>query len=87
MPKMTTTAEKNTQGGMDIYVSESYTVKFDRSFKSNNVFIVLSECGGNGGRFYQYRFTSIAKDKFIVQLFSNYPNYEPPTGMWIAIEK
>ena len=87
MPLMKTGTTKHTEGGMDIYASESYTIKFDRPFKSNNVFIVISECGGNPSRFYQYRYIDVSENGFIVQLFANYPNYDPPTGMWIAIEK
>ena len=87
MPLMTTGTTKYTEGGMDIYKSELYTIKFDRAFKSDNVFIAMSECGGNPSRFYQYRYINVSKNGFIVQLFSNYPNYDPPAGMWIAIEK
>ena len=87
MPLIKTGTTKRTEGGMDIYVSETYTIRFDRPFKSNNVFIVTSECGGNLSRFYQYRYISVSKNGFIVQLFANYPNYDPPAGMWIAIGK
>ena len=86
MPLMTTGTIKRTEGGMDIYASETCAIKFDRPFKSNNVFIVISECGGNPSRFYQYRYINVTKNEFRVQLFANYPNYEPPGGMWIAIE-
>ena len=87
MPLMKTGTIKYTEGGMNIYVSEKYTITFDRPFKSDNVFIVMSECGGNPSRYYQYRYIDVTKNGFVVQLFANYPNYDPPTGMWIAIEK
>ena len=87
MPLMKTGTTKYTEGGMNIYKSEAYTIKFDRPFKSDNVFIVISEFGGNSSRFYQYRCISVTKNGFIAQLFANYPNYDPPTGMWMAIEK
>ena len=87
MPLMTTGTTKHTEGGMNIYESEKHTIKFDRPFKSDNVFIVMSESGGNPSRYYQYRYIDVNKNGFVVQLFANYPNYDPPTGMWIAIEK
>ena len=87
MPLMTTGTTKYTEGGMNIYKSEIYTINFDRAFKSDNIFIVMSENGGNPSRFYQYRYITVTKNGFVAQLFANYPNYDPPTGMWIAIEK
>ena len=64
MPLMTSGTIKRTEGGMDIYASEIYTIRFDRPFKSKNVFIAFSECGGNPSRFYQYRYIKVTKNGF-----------------------